>query len=201
MTFKTREDWLKAATDLLQKKVEAHGKLPKKLHFLCSWAYGSKTAIGSTYGTAWTKDKSTYISISPVLDDPLQVLATLVHELIHAIMPDVNHGPLFKKAALACGLEGKMRATHAGEELVEELKKMSKTLGAYPHEKMMPASKDGKPEPKKGKAQVRYESPVDEKYAVWITPVQVEAHGAPICPISKQPMVATGGGEGEENED
>lgn len=62
------------------------------------------------------------------------MLATLLHEIIHAICgPEVGHKGAFKRIALAVGLEGKMTAAVAGAELTKRLNALAKTLGAYPH--------------------------------------------------------------------
>ena len=54
-----------------------------------------------------------------MLKDPLEVAATLVHELVHilAVGVEEGHRGKFTKLAKAIGLEGKMTATHAGETL------------------------------------------------------------------------------------
>lgn len=182
----TREAWLKAAVELLSPKVLQHGDLPKQLQILVSWPKGfGKNVIGQHFPEAWTQNISNYITISPTLLDVDIVLATLLHELIHALNVDKAHGPLFKKVALAVGLEGKMRATVAGAALKKELAVMAKQLGAYPHVRMVDLKK---PKGTATKNMVRFVSPVNPKYACWVTPVQFELHGAPICPECKKPM-------------
>jgi hypothetical protein len=71
------------------------------------------------------------------LTDPIEVSATLLHELVHAAvgLAAKHRGP-FKKCATALGLEGKMTATHAGEELTLRLKEITDGLGDYPHAKL-----------------------------------------------------------------
>jgi hypothetical protein len=66
------------------------------------------------------------------VSDPVKVLAIMVHELVHAA-GHWDHKAGFKKVALGLGLEGKMTATVAGEELKQTLEAMIKTLPAYPH--------------------------------------------------------------------
>jgi len=83
------------------------------------------------------KDGVHHIFISPVLDEattPTGVLATLVHELVHASVGlEAGHKTPFKRLAEKCGLEGKMTATEAGEGLLVRLNDLSKELGPYPH--------------------------------------------------------------------
>lgn len=182
----TREAWLQAAIKLLSPKVIQHGELPKRLEVLISWPKGyGKNVIGQHFPEAWTQNQSNYITISPTLLDVDLVLATLLHELIHAINVDKAHGPAFKKVALAVGLEGKMRATVASAGLKKELAVMAKQLGAYPHVRMVDLKK---PKTAATKNMVRFKSPVDAKYTAWVTPVQYALHGAPLCPICKKPM-------------
>ena len=45
-------------------------------------------------------------------------------------------GQMFKKMALAVGLEGKMRSASAGESLKKELIEIAKSLSPYPHVKL-----------------------------------------------------------------
>ncbi len=183
-----RELWLQAAVTKLRPRYAAHGKLPATIHAIVSWPRGSKTAIGQFFGTTWvTNKKDTYIAVSPAVKEPVEVLAILVHELIHAL--GINgHGADFKKPAQALGLEGKMRATVAGADLIKDLTQVAKLLGPYPHVAMH----DAKAPKKKAKTKnsIRCVSPADEKYACWLSPKQFEAHGAPKCPISGKPMIA-----------
>jgi hypothetical protein len=77
-----------------------------------------------------------------VIDDPVEALAILAHELVHAAVgSDAKHGPKFRKVALAIGLEGKMTSTVAGDELEEKLQKIVKTLGDYSHGALSPKAK------------------------------------------------------------
>jgi hypothetical protein len=65
------------------------------------------------------------------------VLATLVHEVVHAVDRNENgHGAPFKKIATKVGLVGKMTATTAGEELEQKIEGWVKKLGDYPHAKL-----------------------------------------------------------------
>lgn len=187
---KTREDWLKAAIKLLAPKITAEDrKLPMQLEALISWPHGSKTAIGQCFSKSWTKNGTVYVTVSPTLEDPLRVLDVLLHELVHAALGDgKGHGAEFKALALAVGLEGKMRATVAGEVLQAELKTLLAKLGDYPHTVMASVTAQKKTGSKE-KTIVKLVSPVNPKYKAWISPKQFEEHGAPTCPISGEPMV------------
>ncbi len=186
----TREEWLQVASQLLRKKLEEHGNLPDKLHILTSWPYGTKKAIGQCYSKSWTKDESTYIAISPKLnnDDIIELLGVLIHELIHAMVGvEKNHGKAFKKVAIKVGLQGSMRATEVGDVLRKDLEGFALKLGTYPHQEMQPPPA---PERKPAKKQIiKFVSPTEPSYSCWVTPAQAAIYGPPICPISKQLMV------------
>jgi len=74
-----------------------------------------------------------------MLDDAFEVTEVLCHELIHAALDcEDGHGPRFRKLAVAIGLEGPMRSTHAGPELRECLNVLCAELGPYPHARLDP---------------------------------------------------------------
>jgi hypothetical protein len=76
---------------------------------------------------------------------PIRVLATLVHELIHASdNGESKHTGYFRKTALALGLKGPMTATTAGDELYAKLSKLADNLGTYPHAALKPQLQMGK---------------------------------------------------------
>lgn len=182
----TREAWLAAAVEAFRPRLKPHGDLPKKLHVLVSWLKGaSDKAIGAHYGPQWATDGSVHLMISPVLgQDAARVLDVLLHELLHAL-GHKNHGGPFKEAATALGLTGRMTATVAGPELRQDLEKLAKQLGPYPHAPMQLAKKPK--EPAGEKRMLKFTSPV-VKYSAWVTVKQAEEHGAPRCPVSGKPM-------------
>lgn len=142
-----REAWLVAATVHLNTRLFAGALPPVKLS--CGWtSRGARSdqtdAIGQCWSKATSRNGINQIFISPRLDDPPEVLAVLVHELIHA-MDDCTsgHRGAFKAMALKVGLVGPMRATKAGEELAGRLMELAMELGAYPHGALTPITKQG----------------------------------------------------------
>ena len=123
-----REQWLSECIQQLRPDFEqlAH-TLPEKIRASCSWPSKSglankKRRIGEAWSAKNSADQSCEVFISPVLKDPLEVAATLVHELVHcAVGVEEGHKGKFTKLAKAIGLEGKMTATHAGETLKARL--------------------------------------------------------------------------------
>lgn len=74
------------------------------------------------------------IFISPVIKDSIQAASTLLHELVHiAVGIEQGHGKIFRICAIAVGLSGQMRATVAGEKLIETLQTLISVLGEIPH--------------------------------------------------------------------
>lgn len=136
----TREQWLEKAADLLRTSIFA----PKDfevppVRVSVGWPGGRGPKAG-TIGQCWPPEASTdkvgQIFVSPVLHDSGEVLATLVHEMVHAINHangDTGHRGPFATIAKAVGLEGKMTSTHAGEALASELGELADELGEYPH--------------------------------------------------------------------
>ena len=140
MNDRNRELWLLKATERhLMRLFKQHGaELPVvKVSTGLPGGRGGKKAIGQHWAPEASDDKIGSVFISPTIDDSSEVLATLVHELVHASVGNkAKHGAKFKALAVKVGLEGKMTATHAGEALKTELKTIVDTLGEYPHSKL-----------------------------------------------------------------
>jgi hypothetical protein len=109
------------------------------MRFSC--ALPSKRALSRknrTIGECWSHlcaaDGANEIFISPLLNDPLVIAATMVHEIAHAVVGcEHGHKTPFKRAATALGLTGKATATVAGPELTVRLNELLATMPAYPH--------------------------------------------------------------------
>lgn len=136
-TFQTREQYLVQAASELH-CITHHPKIAVSVGFpKGSRGKATAHAIGQC---CWGVEKEgiPHIFISPVLADPLHptgVLATLVHELIHAsVGHDAGHKTPFKRLAEKCGLLAPMTATSAGDDLLVRLTDLSKELGPYPHQ-------------------------------------------------------------------
>ena len=135
-----REQWLSECIQQLRPDFEQVAyALPERIRASCSWPSKSglankKRRIGEAWSAKNSADQSCEVFISPVLKDPLEVAATLVHELVHcAVGVEEGHKGKFTKLAKAIGLEGKMTATHAGETLKARLSAVTTAVGRYPH--------------------------------------------------------------------
>ena len=114
------------------------------------------------------------------------MLATLTHELVHAVDDCQNgHKAPFKRIATSVGLEGKMTATHAGERLNAQLVELAESLGTYPHSLLTP------PDPKKRPGSRLLKCSCSAcGYTVRVTRQWLDT-GAPICPCNSESMVET----------
>lgn len=140
MTYSTRETWLNAALALTRSHLAdtAGVTVPDAVRVSCGFPGGgsARKRIGECWNPAASSDQTAEIFISPVLGTAADVLHVLVHEAIHAALPEAGHTAPFRKAALAAGLTGKMTATTATPELAAKLEGWAPLLGEYPHARL-----------------------------------------------------------------
>ncbi len=187
--YTTRESWLLAAVDLLRPFfLEKNHVIPSDV--MVSYGFASTGTRSHHVGQCWSKRSSAneqnQIFISPALHEPVEVLDTLVHELVHAVDDcQHKHGKEFKKIALSLGMKGPMRSADAGPELKVRLEQLAQKLEAYPH----------------GKLQVTHHKAVSRARARAKCPecgFQVPmyrkflAYGPPLCPKDKIEMTPVG---------
>ena len=180
----TREQWLSRAVDELRPLFkQAKAPVPKKVRVGVGFPKGRKF-IGECWATTCSADKTSEIFISPAVAKPDVVLEVLVHELCHAAAGyDAKHGKEFKAVAEAVGLEGKMKSTYAGEELVEKLHRIAKTLGKYPHAVLTPGEK-----PKQSTRLIKVSCP-SCGYVARVTRKWLDDPGPPVCPTDSVALV------------
>lgn len=112
--------------------------LPEKMHVSVGFSYGARAESGKVLGSCWarraSKDGVNHIFISPESGDTVEVIETLLHELVHAADDCVSgHKGPFAEAATRLGFLGPMTATPSSIELAAELMTIVETLGEYPH--------------------------------------------------------------------
>lgn len=138
----TREAWMLRALPFLKAMLKEAGA-PDFQDPLISMSLPSRGAFANRrkrIGECWDKraaksGKQSTVLISPVLEEPVEILGVLFHELIHsALGSNKGHGPEFKKIALAAGLTGPMRATTPGPALTKVLEELAKKLGPFKHD-------------------------------------------------------------------
>jgi hypothetical protein len=145
-----REAWLSRAVGALAPIYTEHDRDVPPVRVTCGWPSvqglrNGNARVGECWDGESAEDGVPQVFISPVLRDTVKVLATLAHELVHAIVGnDEGHTGAFAKLARAIGLEGKLTATHAGEALEARLREIAERLGDYPHAALRPRVKETK---------------------------------------------------------
>jgi hypothetical protein len=136
----TREQqWLERAAAMIRDSL-----IPQLAGYRCrvSCGWPHKAAVARTarrVAECWYPEHSTdrqshNLFISPALQDPIEVLETLAHELIHvAAGPNVGHKGAFVKIAKSIGFKAPWTTTPATSELMERLNGLLLNLGPYPH--------------------------------------------------------------------
>ena len=140
-TTVTREEWLHAAVDAIRPMFAAiQYPLPADFQVSCGFPGGgsARKRIGECWSTRSNGQNVAHVFISPVLDKPEDVIATLIHECVHVVDDcKSGHKAPFARIARELGLTGKMTATIAGPELAETIKglvaEIESKIGAYPH--------------------------------------------------------------------
>jgi len=183
----TREQWLLATTKKLEERYFSRSPriLPKKLAVSCGIPKGSNRAIGQCWDPRVSKDGTTHIFICPSLDDPFEILSTLLHELVHACVGLAEgHGGEFARVARKVGLKGKLTATFVepGSDTGNFFQEIVKEVGEYPHKGML---KTGTKKKKEKEKYVRLVSLTEEGYTFSIKEMLLE-NGYPKDPWGRE---------------
>ena len=149
--FSERESWLAAAAVMLQHEVfPAAGIEPvewekRKYRVACGFPIGyrgsrtGKVIMGQAFDPSISADGSFEVFINPIIDDEVEVLNVLCHELGHVEAGiQCGHRGRFASTARKIGLVGAMTATVPGDELRGKLQRIAADLGSYPHAKVDP---------------------------------------------------------------
>lgn len=201
--MKTRETWLLELTDRLRPMFAATGfPLPEKIRASCGFpSRGGLAKKAKRVGEAWSSDQSEdkhfETFVTPMISDPVEVAETQVHELVHcAAGLECKHRKPFTTVARLIGLEGKMTAAVAGEELRATLEELVEEMGMYPHAKLVHTSN-----PKKQNTRmILVKCPkIECGYQVRTTKRWLEV-GVPTCPCGEK-MAADFPDEEDENDD
>ena len=177
-----REQWLTEAAEIMERDL-FETPLPR-VRVSCGWpSGGGKRKKGVVIGECWapaaSADTTTEVFISPVLDDPITVLATLAHELCHAYLPpEDGHKAPFARLAGHIGLMKPWTATTPGPDLTTFLEtNLLRRLPKYPHAGMVTLAGG---EPKQSTRMIKLECPRDG-YVVRTTRKWLDT-GLPSCP-------------------
>lgn len=182
-----REQWL---ADAAQKMCETFIYEDLDVHVSCGWPSRGglstkKRVIGECWKPETSADGHSHVFISPMLKEPISVLATLLHELVHAWdRGQSGHKGAFIELAKKVGLERPWTATTPGEELTLKLKAMLEELGPYPHVPLEPLMVQ-----KKVQSTRMLKFTCEESgYIVRTTSKWVLEIGMPVCPCHMEPM-------------
>lgn len=193
----TREEWLERAVRKMAAWLKEAGLQPAPKPILVSVGVPVQKKRGQhTIGQCWYHSATTEhhpdgvlsIFLCPTMGNPKDVLATLLHEMIHASLGyEAGHKKPFKEAMAKVGLAGKATATHCepGSPLDARLDALCEELGPYPHTALMVVKREkgeGDGEEKERKGWTRLKSIVNDKYTCLVSPKNLEEHGFPVDP-------------------
>jgi hypothetical protein len=197
----TREEWLTKAKDLIIEQIFKPHELrfPPLVKVGCAPLPCKMTDDGVAVGTygiciypEQAEDGCVHIFINTVLGNGhiMEILGTLVHELVHAHVMgeghECKHGFPFSKIIRTVGLEGKPKSTTVGEdtELHATLSGIAMQLGDYPHAPIRP-----KMTKKRQSEMLTLVSGTDPEFTVKVKFSQVYEKGMP-KDFNGEPMVA-----------
>jgi len=184
----TREAWLREAALSLNVLLERYvPDFPLGLTALAvstGFPKGGRKRIGECWSRGCAADGQTHhVFISPELDDVIAVLATLLHEMVHAAVgTDQKHKGEFVKAARAVGLEKPWTATTPGARLLHELMSIASDLGPYPHVKLTRPTKTTE----RIKSTVKLVSTMNDEYIISMSRRLVDEFGLPRDPDGEE---------------
>lgn len=185
-TVSTREAWLLAGVAALAPIFEEAGETLPAVRVSVGFPGGrgkKGNVIGQCWATSASEDEVAQVFIHPSLTDVVVILATLAHEIVHAVDDCASgHRGRFAKIAKAIGLEGPMTATHAGETLKARLEEIARDLGDFPHAALIAGGASSGPK-KQTTRMLKVECPADG-YIVRTTAKWLEV-GLPSCPCGE----------------
>src|SRR2546429_6328382 len=138
-----REAWLQAAASFLLDHIVKQDLPRVDVRVSCGWpgrggVARRRTVIGQCFAPAVCKDGKPQIFISPLLSESIDVLGTLLHELLHASVGcQHGHKKPFSQAARKVGLVGPPTATTVGDTLRPLLVSYVARVGPSPRAAIM----------------------------------------------------------------
>jgi hypothetical protein len=186
---KTREAWLQHAVRAMSADLfAAHEIEVPEIQLSVGWPKGARAkkggqVVGQCFNTTWTGSIAS-VFIAPTIVDPVEVLACLGHELIHAWDDCASgHRGAFNRTFRKLGYVGKATEIETGDELKAYLTGLAAKLGDYPHVKMT-VRKKGLGEKKQTTRMLKIVCE-DCEYQVRTTKKWIEV-GLPTCPCGTQ---------------
>lgn len=193
----TREEWLKKAVRTLRPMLKKAGVKMRPRWQVSMSLTARRNVIGlCCYEANSDSGKTVNILVCPSLSDPVEVLSTLFHEMIHASLPlGVHHGKKFVDACKCTGwTKYKPTSAAASDEMRVVLARVAAFLGPFNHDPLRLIKTSGAGT--KGGYWPVYVSPADPRYRLQVSARAVEEHGPPLCPITREEMVLAPPGKG-----
>jgi len=144
----TQDKWFRAATKQLLAiikenefalKTKTHPRArirewPKPKNIMVQLARWLDNTGGEHWDSAYSIDgELTLIMLNVSQTNPIELLAVLLHELIHATIGNCwSHKAPFQRLAKGCGLLGPAGSTRPGPALSRRLKEIAMDLGPIP---------------------------------------------------------------------
>lgn len=130
-----REAWLRTAYKIMRK--EFLSEAPEECAI--GWGFPSRRAAithkGGVVGQCWENSKvegNAVILISPTNKTPLNLVETMLHEMIHAATPGAGHRKAFSQLAKRVGFTKPWTKTPGTPELKVKLTAILKRLPEWP---------------------------------------------------------------------
>jgi hypothetical protein len=192
-TFDTREAWLIAAARALGEPLAAVGEDLPEVRVSVGFPGGSsnrKVTVGQCWASSQSADGISQIFISPIRgeEETVNVLATLLHELIHAINDCVDgHKGEFARIAKAVGFVPKLTSSdNRTDELTATLTEIGERIGPFPHPTLAQGGRGSESPKPQTNRQLKIVCPDTEcGYTARTTRKWIEI-GLPICPCGEQ---------------
>jgi len=184
--FNTREEWLVAAIRGLCPFLADRGVAIdiERLRVSVGWPAKRHGRAGECWPRIKARDQKNHIFVTPTIDEPVEVLAVAVHELLHAADDCLSgHRGWFRRTALVVGLTGRMTATKAGPELRERLNGVVEAIGPYPHGALSKTGSANTAPEFVGSRLLKASCP-DCGYVIRVTRIWAEK-GLPVCPCGQ----------------
>lgn len=128
----TREAWMLRAVEELRPWFGDTVVPPVRISFGWPGGRGSSRALGQCWMPAAVADKVPAIFISPRQGKPVEVLDTILHEMVHAAGAS-GHAGAFAKIAKVVGLKAPWTSTPIYPELEARLQAVADKLGPLTH--------------------------------------------------------------------
>lgn len=144
--------WLSKAVVAINNEVFKPVKLefPEKWAISCGWVKGSgPKAIGVCVDPLCSADGTTELFVVPTQSEPMSVLGTITHEMVHAIVGlKEKHDGMFISVCKALGMKKPWTQCGPvpGTALWSTIEGIAQALGPYPHAAVVPRKKPTEPQ-------------------------------------------------------